>query len=470
MKLAIKNICFSIAVLVLVSSCSVGKKYSRPALDVPESYRHSLAVTADSVSLPWKTFFKDPHLVGLIEKALEKNKDIAVAMLSIQQLELSYRQAKQGLLPTAELNVSAARNYLSKSSLNNSLSEQITGKSFLDDYAATLTLTWEADIWGKVAMQKEATRANFYRQHENLAALRTRIISQVAQAYYQLITLDEQIKVAKRNIELSDTTLQVIKLQYQSAQANSLAVEQAAAQKLTAQLLVPLAKQQIGIQENALSILCGAFPDSITRLQRLETNPFEAIFPIGVPANILSRRPDVRAAEYAVVAANAETGLAKAQMYPSLRLTPSIGTNSFQLNNWFELPGSLVKNLAGNITQPIFQKGRLKTAYEIARIEHQKSAEQFRLVFMTAVGEVSNALVKRQYITERLTLLGQKTTALQKAKDDAILLYKSGMATYLEVITAQNSSLQNDLERIALQKESLDAATDLYRSLGGGID
>lgn len=470
MTLSINNIIYGVGVATLLSSCSVSKKYSRPELETPQNYRNTVEMTSDTISLPYKTFFKDAHLIALIDKALDQNKDISVAMMSLRQLDLSYKQAKLGLLPTADLSISAARNYLSKTSLNGSLSEQFTGNQYMDDYSATLTISWEADIWGKVAMQKESARANFFMQRENLLALRTRIVSQVAQAYYNLITLDEQLKVASRNIALSDTTLQIIKLQFKSAQTNSLAVNQAEAQKKTAELLVLLAKQNIAIQEHALSILCGSFPDSITRASTMETTPFAESFPIGVPADMLSRRPDVRAAEYAVVVANAGTGLAKAQMYPSLRLTPSIGTNSFQFENWFDLPGSLVKNIAGNITQPIFQNKKLKTAYEIAKIEQEKSAEQFRLAVMTAVSEVSDALAKRQYANQRITLIEQKKITLQKAVNDAMLLYRSGMATYLEVIIAQNNSLQNDLEAITIQKERFDAQTDLYRALGGGAE
>lgn len=470
MRLSINNIFYTLGLSVLLSSCVVGKKYSRPELDSPETFRDKVTLTGDTVNLAWSTFFKDPYLIALIDKALEKNKDISVALMNLQQLDLSYRQAKLGLLPTAELSITAARNYLSKTSLNGSLSQQLTGKSYMDDYAASINIAWEADIWGKVAMQKESAKANFLMQHENFAALRTRIISQVAQAYYNLIALDEQLKVANRNIELSDSTLHIIKLQFNAAQVNSLGVEQAEAQKKTAELLVPLAKQNIEIQENALSILCGSFPASIDRAKRTQADPFSDIFVIGVPADLLSKRPDIRAAEYAVVVANASTGLAKAQMYPSFRITPSIGTNSFQFNNWFDLPGSLVKNIAGNITQPIFQNKRLKTDYEIARIEQEKSAEQFRLSVMTAVGEVSDALTKKQYAEQRIALVQQKKASLNKAVNDAMLLYKSGMATYLEVITAQNSSLQNDLEAISIQKEKFDAITDLYRALGGGAD
>lgn len=455
---------------LLFSSCSVGKEYSRPTLNLPENYKdQEITVTADTLLLPWKTFFRDPLLIGLIEKALEKNNDIAVAMMSMEQLELSYKQAKLELLPVVDLNGGASRNWFSKNSLNSSLGDQ-TGKSYTDDYSTSFRLTWEADIWGKAKMQKENARANYLAQRENLSALKTRMIVQTAQAYYNLLALDEQIKIAKRNVVLSDSTLRAINLQYNAGQVNSLAVGQAEAQLKTAEMLVPLSLQEIAVQENALSILCGSYPDNIGRAGSLAYAIPEETFPVGIPAMLLSRRPDVKAAEYAVIAANAGSGLAKAAMFPSISLTPSIGTNSYEFKNWFNLPGSLVKNLGANLTAPIFQKKSLKTAYEIAKIEQEKSATQFRQSVLTAVGEVSDAFARSKHADERLSLAEHKKTSLEKASKDALLLYKSGMVTYLEVIVAQNNALQNDLDLINIQKEKLYAIIDLYRALGGGID
>lgn len=467
---SIKYITICIGTAIMLSSCAVGKKYSRPESNIPGEYREPITVTGDSVMLPWKTFFKDPKLIVLIEKALEKNKDVSVAMLSQQQLELSFKQAKLGLLPTADLSIGAGRNYLSKNSLNGSLSEQFTGEKFMDDYNLLFSLSWEVDIWGKTKMRKEGAHAEFFMQKENLSALKTRIIVQVAQAYYNLLALDEQLKVAEQNVLLSSETLTMINLQFNSAQVNSLAVEQAKAQKKTAELLIPQAKQHIAAQENALSILCGEYPDSIERTAGMEDYGLEQLFPDGIPANLLSRRPDLKAAEYAVVSANANAGLSKAAMYPTFSLTPSIGMNSFKFNNWFDLPGSLVKNLAGNIAQPVFQKKALKTQYEIAKIEVEKNAEIYRQSIMNAVGEVSDAMVKAKYADERIRLVTEKKVSLDKAVKDASLLYKSGMATYLEVILAQNNSLQNDIEVISIKKEKYDALTELYRALGGGTE
>ena len=470
MKTAKINIYLFLVMGLYLSSCAVGKKYSRPELEVPNQYRQTINVTGDTVLLPWKTFFQDPKLVQLIDQAMQKNKDVAVAVLNLDQVNLSYKQAKLGLLPTLDLAIGASRNFSSKNSLNGSLNEQFTGERYLDNFDATLSLSWEADIWGKVKMQKAAARANFFQQKENLAALKTRIVAQVAQSYNNLITLDEQLKVAQKNAALSDSTLRMIKLQFRSAQVSSLAVSQAEAQKKTAELLVPLTKQNIEVQENALSILCGSFPNNIQRAESKGELVKTGLFPTGVPANLLSRRPDVKAAEYAVMSANAKSGLSKAAMYPALSLTPSVGMNSFRFNNWFDLPGSLAKNFAANIAQPILRKKELKTTYEIAKIEQQKAAETFRLSVMNAVGEVSDALVKSKYSNERSKLVNEKRATLEKASRDAMLLFNSGMATYLEVIIAQSNSLQNELEQTEINRDQFNAVIDLYRSLGGGVE
>lgn len=470
MKSINKNIVVGLMLATSLGSCVVGKKYTRTDLETPAQFRTEFALTADSVQLPWRTFFNEPQLVSLIEKALERNNEIGIALKNMEQLDLAVKQAKLGLLPSLDLTVGASRAFLSKNSLNGSLSEQFVGTSYMDNYDATLQLTWEADIWGKVKMQKEAAIANYFGQKENLSALKTRIISQVAQAYYNLISLDEQLKIANRNIALSDSTLTMMKLQYNAGQINSLALGQAEAQKKTAELLVPLALQNIAVQENALSILCGSYPDSISREGGLASVKPNTQLASAVPAQLLSRRPDLKAAEYMVMNANARTGLAKAAMYPAFSLSPQIGSNSFKFNKWFDLPGSMAKTVAINLTQPVFQKKALRTAYETAAIEQQKAVIQFKQTLLTAVGEVSDAMARSKGASERKLLAQDRTALLNKATDDANKLYKSGMATYLEVITAQNNRLQNDLEAITIQLEQLNAVTDLYRALGGGVN
>ncbi|WP_125723532.1 efflux transporter outer membrane subunit [Flavobacterium ustbae] len=454
----------------IMTSCVVGKKYSREDLNAPEKYREEVAVTGDTVLLPWKNYYKDPLLVALIEKALVKNNEVIIAMKSMEQLDLSYKQAKLSLLPTLDFDAGASRSYPSKNSLNGSLSQQFIGKDYMDDYSANLRLSWEVDIWGKAAMQKRDAKAAYFAQKENLSALKTRIIVQVAQAYYNLLGLDEQLKIAEKNIELSTNTLNMMQLQYNSGSISSLAVNQTEAQKKTAELLVPLAKANIAVQENALQILCGEYPDKIERAGNIDAAEVSVVLPSGIPVSLLSRRPDVKASEYAVMSAAAKTGLAKATMYPTLSLSPSVGLNSFEFEKWFDFPGSITKTIAANLAQPIFRKKALRTAYEVAVLEQEKAAVQFKQSFITAVGEVNDAMSRLKYADERIILAKDKAASLDKATSDAGLLYKSGMANYLEVIAAQNSSLQNELDLVTIKLEKLNAAINLYRALGGGVE
>jgi NodT family efflux transporter outer membrane factor (OMF) lipoprotein len=392
-----------------------------------------------------------------------------VALKNVGQLDLAYKQAKLGLLPTLGVDAGASRTWPSQNSLNGSLTEQFIGTPYMDDYSASLQFSWEIDIWGKARLQKMAARADYFAQKDNLTALRTRIIAQVAQSYFNLLSLDEQLRIAKLNIALSDSTVRIMELQFKAGQTNSLAVEQVAAQKKTAELLVPLVLQNIALQENALSILCGDFPQGITRTSNTKDLLMENAFQ-EVPVALLSRRPDVKAAENAVVSANAKTGLAKLAMYPSFSLSPQIGVNAFKINKWFDLPGSITKTVALNLTQSIFQKNALSTAYKSAILEQEKAAIQYKQTLINAVGEVSDAMVRSKGASNRLQLANERGKSLQKATSDAMKLYKSGMATYLEVITAQNNKLQNDLETTTIRLDKLNAITDLYRALGGGIE
>lgn len=466
----IKNILLTGTMAALVVSCTVGKKYTRTELAIPQQYNNSVQVTGDRILLPWKTFFKDPKLTDLIDKALHKNNEVVNALKTMDQLDLAYKQARHSMMPTVDVSAGANRSWASGNSLNGSLNQQFSGQKYIDDFSATIRLSWEVDIWGKAKMQRESAAADYFSQRENLNALKTRIIVQVAQAYYNLVSLDEQLKIAEKNIELSDRTLQMMNLQFNAGQINSLAIQQSEAQKKTAELLIPLAKQNISVQENALSILCGEYPTQVSRGENLKSMMFENTLSEGVPAELLSRRPDVRAAEFAVISLNSKTGLAKAAMYPSLSLTPQIGVNSSKFNTWFDLPGSLTKTIAANLAMPLLQKKQLSTAYKTAIIEQEKSAVIFKQTVMTAVAEVSDAMAKSKGTSERLALLSQRTEILEKGINDALKLYKNGMATYLDVITAQNNKLQNDLEYINVVQEKLIAEVDLYRALGGGTN
>lgn len=214
--------------------------------------------------------------------------------------------------------------------------------------------------------------------------------------------------------------------------------------------------------------MTGENPQAITRVISLAKLNVTKELSAGIPSSLLSRRPDVKFQEFALSKANAEIGYTRANMYPSLVITAQAGLNSFQASNWFNIPASLFGAVAGGLTQPLFRKKELRTQYELAKLGREKAVINFRQSVLIAVGEVSDALVKIDKLEQQETIASQRAATLKEATNNSNLLFKNGLATYLEVITAQGNVLQSELELAALKKARLDAAVDLYRSTGGG--
>ena len=450
-------------------SCKVSKDLPVPKDSVPVAYGDSASRDTSSIAdQAWKTFFADASLQKLVDSALLKNYDLQLALKNMESARQSLRQAKTGWLPQLNLNIGASSTIPSKNSLNGSLTEQFLGTNHIEDFTANLGLSWEIDIWGKIRNQKKAALSAYLQTAEARKAMQTAIVSAVARGFYNLLLLDEQLGIARKNLTLNDSTLRVIRFQQAAGQVTMLAVQQAEAQQLSAAQLVSLLEQNTRLQENALSILSGRFPGRIERANGLRAIALNESLSTGVPSHLLSRRPDVKAQELALRIQNARVGIAKAGFYPTLQITASGGLNAYKATNWFSVPASLFGNLAGGLTQPLFQHRRIKTQYELAKIDREKTVIQFRQTVLTAVGEVSDALVKVEKLNEQQGIAAKRVKTLQEATTNAVLLFKSGMATYLEVITTQSSVLQSELDQAALKYGQLNAQIDLYRALGGG--
>jgi len=280
--------------------------------------------------------------------------------------------------------------------------------------------------------------------------------------------LDEQLTIARRNLELNDSTLGVVRMQFDAGEATALGVQQVEAQKLVASELIPQLEQNIILQENALSILTGTIPAAVARSTRLEQVVARDTLSAGVPAGLVSRRPDVRDSELALAIANANVGITKASLYPSLTITAQGGLNTFTASNWFNIPGSLFGLVAGGLTQPLFLRRKLRTQYELAKIDRERAVILFRQSVLVAVGEVSDALGRIAKLKEQQVVAAGRVRTLEEATTNASSLFRNGAASYLEVITAQSNVLQSELELASIKKGQLSAEVELYRSLGGG--
>jgi len=455
----------------VLTACSVSKDVETPKPAMPETFRSAVTTgdTSSIADIQWKQFFTETTLQKLIDSAIAKNYDMQIAVKNIEESQLLFKQVKLNNIPTVDLNVTASSNRPSDNSVTGlSLKQYDIGTKHIEDYNANLSVSWEADIWGKIHNQQRSALAAYLQTAEARKAIQTNLVATVSQGYYNLLMLDAQLDIAKRNVRLNDSTLTIIKLQYDAGQVTSLAVQQADAQKQAAEQLVPQFEQNLAIQENALRILAGQLPDKIERTENLNELTIPATTSTGVPSAIVSRRPDVRSAELALQIANAKVGITKAEMYPALRITAQGGVNSFKASNWFNVPASLFGVVAGSVIQPLFDHKELKTNYEVAKVDREKTVLQFRQSVLNAVGEVSDALVKIDKLKAQQTIAANRVNTLQQATKNADLLFKNGLATYLEVITAQGNVLQSELELASIKRDELSAVSELYRSLGGG--
>ncbi|MBZ5856622.1 efflux transporter outer membrane subunit [Flavihumibacter profundi] len=459
------NYVYIAMLLVVTSGCTVGKKYTEPALDLPVQYRDA-RTSADTASLgetPLHQFFNDPLLQQLIDSTIKKNYDLQLAIKNIEIADQLMKQSKLGYWPDVDAQITASTSRFSDNSLNSNL-----GVTHIENYSAGVGLSWEADIWGKIRMRKQAALSTYLETEEVKKAVQTRLVAEVAQGYYNLLSLDAQRDVSEKNLALRDSTLRIIKLQYTSGQVNALAVQQADAQKQAAELLVPALQKEITIQENALRVLSGELPSAIQLSAKLNDFNVPDEFSSGVPVEMVKYRPDVRAYELALQAANSRVGIAQANMYPSLVITASGGLNSLIFSSWFSIPASLFGLLNGSLTQPVFHRKELKTAHEIAKIEREKAVIQFRQSVLFAVEEISNALISVEKLKTQSEVATARAETLQNVTRNAMLLFKSGMANYLDVITAQATALQSQLDVLDTKRQLLNANVELYRSLGGG--
>lgn len=464
---------------VALAGCKAGKNYTQPDLDLPTEYRNSPIDSRDTANIAkinWREFFDDTVLVSLIDSALKNNLNLLQYAKDVNIATQDLKQARVNFLPdiNAELGY-YEREYHSEGYYSNPSSRYYGDKEapkswFLTqvNHRNTLAASWELDIWGRFRREKEAALANFMQSREFLKAVQTSLVAEVASSYYNLLMLQEQLKVAQRNLDLNDSTLRIVELQFKAGQVTSLAVRQTEAQKLVAASLIPQIEGEIEIQNNNLNRLLGNYPGEIPTGKELKQVSLQTNIAAGIPLELMTNRPDVAAAELGLVAANARVGIAQALKYPSLTIGADIGLDAMQLKDLFNPGLSLFGIFTGSLTQPIFQRRRLKTNYQIALLEREIAELAFRENLLNAVTEVSNELVKNQKLLEEFDIAERRLSNAQTAVQNADLLFKSGFANYLEVITAQSNALDTELELAETRMEILVSNIELYRALGGG--
>ncbi len=446
-----------------LQSCFVAKEYSRPELEETENLYRTDNLPQDSLSMAdvsWKDMFTDQHLKQYIEEGLQNNLDIRVAIQQMSAAEAYMRQGKAGYLPTLGVNAQVSHQELSENSQFGGLF------SSLDQYELSGSLSWEADIWGKIRSTKRAGEASYLQSVAAHQAVKTQLVSSIATVYYQLLALDAQLEVTKQTItarENSVTTIQALK---EAGQVNQVAVDGNIAQYNNAKALLVDIEVAIFKTENTLNLLLGRSSQNIERTL-LDNQSLETEIKLGVPATLLRNRPDVMASEYALINAFEMTNVARSEFYPSLTITASGGFQSLELDELFSV-NSLFANIIGGLAQPIFNKRAIKTQHEVALAQQEQALLGFKKSLLVAGNEVSNALYDYDAQTEKFEFRVNEVEALRQAEANSEELLVNGYATYLDLLTARQNALSAELNLIDNKLNQLLSIVNLYEALGGG--
>jgi NodT family efflux transporter outer membrane factor (OMF) lipoprotein len=469
MKATNKYKFFSKAILVLLialtfQSCFVAKDYVRPKLVETENLFRTDNLPTDSISIAdisWKTLFTDQFLQLYIEEGLQNNMDIRIAIQQILAAEAYAKQGKARFLPSVNLGFNASHQELSENSQFGSLFNEA-----IDQYDITANLSWEADIWGKIRSNKRATQAAYLQSVSGHQAVKTQLISSIVNTYYNLLALDDQLEVTKQTIATRESSVKTIKALKDAGQVTLVAVDQNIAQYNNAKALQIDIEIAIFKTESTLSILLGKAPQHFER-SRLDIQKIDQDITLGVPAKLLSNRPDVMVAEYGLIQSFELTNVARSNFYPSLTLTASGGFQSLDLDNLLDI-NSLFTNILGGLTQPLFNQRRLKTQKEVTRARQEQSLLLFKKTLLVAGGEISNALFSYESETKKFEFRKNEVEALRAAEANSEELLKNGYANYLDLLTARRSALSAELNIIDSKLQQLVSIVNLYEALGGG--
>ncbi|MFN2260879.1 MAG: efflux transporter outer membrane subunit [Psychroflexus sp.] len=462
MKIIFKSI-FIIIISFSFQSCFVAKDYERPENIVDEANYRTENIetdTANVAKLSWRDVFEDEQLQTYIEESLENNQDIRIALQQIRAANAYFKQGKAGYYPSVNINGTYTHQELAPNSQFGSFF------SSLDQYELNASLSWEADIWGKIRSNKRAFQAQYLQTQAAHKAVKTELIANVASAYFQLMALDEQIKTTETTIENRKNSLEVTKALKDAGNVNSVAVNQTKAQLHTAEAILLDLKNESRLLENTMSILLGKAPEEIER-NSLDSQTMNNSLMTGVPSGLLENRPDVIQAEYAFINAFEMTNVAKSNFYPSITISATSGFQSLSLSDFIS-GNSIFATFIGGLTQPIFNRRQIKTEYEVAQSEQEQALLNFEKTLIIASKEVSDALLNYENAKQKIEVKTNEYEAYQTAVEDSEELLKNGLVNYLEVLNARENSLNTKLDLINVELSQYNSMIELYRTLGGG--
>lgn len=465
-----------------VAACVILSMAACKSLNVPEKTENRSVpdafaeVSNDSLNsgrINWNEYFKDPNLQNLIETAFQNNQELNITLQEIEISKNEIRARKGEYLPSvgvkAGVGVEKAARYTNIGAME-ATTEIKHGKEMpepLGDFGVGLYADWEADIWGKLHNARKAAVNRYLATIEGQNFMKTNLVAEIAESYYELLALDNELEIVQQNIKIQNSALEIVKLLKQSARSNELAVKRFQAQVLKTTALQYEIQQKIVETENQINFLVGRFPQHVDRSTAEFVNMVPQAVYTGLPADLLENRPDIKQAEMELAASKLDIKSAKAQFYPSLGISAGIGYRAFNPSFLFN-PQSLLYSLAGDLTAPLINRNAIKAAYYNANAKQIQAVYNYEQTILKAYIEVANQLSKIDNLENTYNLKTQEVDALTQSITISNDLFKSARADYMEVLLTQREALEAKFDLVETKMLQLKTTVAVYKALGGG--
>lgn len=449
--------------LLLLSACQLGKHYTRPQLDLPASLQDSIhgsdTLYTDTTSFadyPWEWLYADTLLQELIRKTLVYNKDMQMAAARVKELAAMKRIDVANMFPSVGLRVYAEKE-----------ADDYGGDHYNPDNQFDLkgVISWELDLWGKLRWARDASLAEFVSSIESRRALQMSLVAQVAQAYFELVALDNELAIVQQTVEARRESLHLVRLRYEGGLISEIPFRQAQVELAKTVTLVPDLERKITLKENELSFLTGEYPHSIRRTPITVDIVLPENLPVGLPSTLLERRPDVRQAEQELIAANAEVGVAFTSLFPSITLTANLGAESEELSDILKSPYHL---LSGTLLQPIFAMGKNRARLKAKKAACERVAHAYEKTVLSAFKDAYNAIIEFNKIKDIYDTRQRLEQSAKSTLELAQLQYVNGAIGYMDLLDAQRTYFEAQLSLSYAIRDKRITMVNLYKALGGG--
>lgn len=469
----ITNSIGAVAVAIAFSACAPQVQLRSANKSTPDQYGAS-GDSTNTADVNWRELFSDAHLVALIDTALNNNQELNIALQEINETKSEVRARKGEYLPSVSLGAGARVDKVGRYTRNGALEATTDikpGEEFpepLGDFLLAANISWEVDIWKKLRNKKKSAALKYLSSIEGRNFMVTRLVAEIANAYYELMALDNQLHIVKQNIEIQQNALRIVRLQKQSAKVTELAVNRFEAEVLKNQSHQFEIEQRITETENEINFLVGRLPQPVLR----NSDAFALLAPdtafSGVPPQLLDNRPDLRQAALELEACKLDVKAARAEFYPSLDISASIGYQAFNPKYLITSPASLLYAVAGELFVPLINRNAIKAAYLGASAKQLQAVYNYERSILNAYVEVANLQAKIANLEKSYDLKDQQVAVLRQSIDISTNLFKSARADYMEVLLTQRDALEATMELIETKKERLNAFVNIYQALGGG--